>query len=452
LSRASPARLFRLFLFLTCVSAFAMGLVLLFFLRFETGDIYPAYSSYRSDPLGTRALYQSLHRMEEVSCSRNLQSLRRLQPGKGKALWILGIHPRDLRYREVETLRSLEGFMATGGRMVVALLPMRGPQKSWLSEEERTETRDKTTTEPESESKDNGDAEDLGEEGGTDQTEKAELREERRRAKIRRMIRKQYDIENRIASLKEQWGFDYNEGTLSDLKEDSEHRIEAFLQAEELNLDEWIPWHSSLSFRDLKEDWRVLYSLQDRPVLIERSFGKGSLVLVGDSYLFSNQAMRDDRHSELLSWLVGEAGEIIFDETCHGIHERPGMSNLARRYGLQTVPMVLIVLSLLFLWQNLCPLLPPLDDEARLLHKRMSQGRDQASGLVNLLRRSVPAADILKVCLREWRETLPCSEKPLQDKMERIEIIARREQGRDPRQRDPVSAYQEIQRVLKERK
>ena len=33
-------------------------------LRFESGDVYPVYSSLRSDPLGTRAFYDSLEDLE----------------------------------------------------------------------------------------------------------------------------------------------------------------------------------------------------------------------------------------------------------------------------------------------------------------------------------------------------------------------------------------------------
>ena len=47
---------FPLFLLLGCTAVFVFGLVRLFELRFEVGDVYPAYSSLRSDPLGAMAL------------------------------------------------------------------------------------------------------------------------------------------------------------------------------------------------------------------------------------------------------------------------------------------------------------------------------------------------------------------------------------------------------------
>ena len=39
----------------------------LFQLRFEQGDIYPAYSSLRADPLGTKVFYESLETLPGLS-------------------------------------------------------------------------------------------------------------------------------------------------------------------------------------------------------------------------------------------------------------------------------------------------------------------------------------------------------------------------------------------------
>ena len=44
---------FAVVLLLLILAGFGYGLNRLFSLRFESGDIYPAYSSFRTDPLGT---------------------------------------------------------------------------------------------------------------------------------------------------------------------------------------------------------------------------------------------------------------------------------------------------------------------------------------------------------------------------------------------------------------
>ena len=53
------------------LALFAAGLAHLFKLRFDVGDIYPEYSSLRSDPLGTMALYEGLERIPALSVRRD---------------------------------------------------------------------------------------------------------------------------------------------------------------------------------------------------------------------------------------------------------------------------------------------------------------------------------------------------------------------------------------------
>ena len=44
------------------VGAFLYGVARLYALRFEVGDVYAPYSTYRADPLGTGALYEASDR------------------------------------------------------------------------------------------------------------------------------------------------------------------------------------------------------------------------------------------------------------------------------------------------------------------------------------------------------------------------------------------------------
>ena len=57
---------FSLFLLAGCAAILTLGLIRLFKLRFEAGDVYPAYSSLRSDPLGTMAFYESLGKVPGI--------------------------------------------------------------------------------------------------------------------------------------------------------------------------------------------------------------------------------------------------------------------------------------------------------------------------------------------------------------------------------------------------
>ena len=50
----------------------------MFDLRFSTGEVYPYYSTLRSDPLGTKALYYSLQELPGLRVERNVRPLRYL--------------------------------------------------------------------------------------------------------------------------------------------------------------------------------------------------------------------------------------------------------------------------------------------------------------------------------------------------------------------------------------
>jgi len=86
-------RKYKLLLLLIIVAVFLAGIVKLFLLRFESGDIYPPYSSLRADPLGSRALYESYEVSGVFSVKRNYLSLNKLAGGKDTSIFFLGTPP-----------------------------------------------------------------------------------------------------------------------------------------------------------------------------------------------------------------------------------------------------------------------------------------------------------------------------------------------------------------------
>src|SRR5436189_6446428 len=85
-----------LLVLLVVLAGFTFGLVQLFNLRFESGDNYPPYSSLRADPLGSKALYESLGHL--MPARRHLQPLSRLGDGRDATLIWLGEDARKLRF------------------------------------------------------------------------------------------------------------------------------------------------------------------------------------------------------------------------------------------------------------------------------------------------------------------------------------------------------------------
>src|SRR5258706_15410219 len=108
-------RKFAAILLLLVLAGFCYGLNAIFKLRFESGDIYPPYSSFRTDPLGTKALYESFDHL--LSVERNFRPLLKAESGRDSVLFVLGVQPRQLRLVG-GVGKDFEDYATTGGRAV----------------------------------------------------------------------------------------------------------------------------------------------------------------------------------------------------------------------------------------------------------------------------------------------------------------------------------------------
>ncbi len=181
------------------------------------------------------------------------------------------------------------------------------------------------------------------------------------------------------------------------------------------------------------------------PVVIERSMGEGTIVLAGDSYFLSNEAMRQDRHPAFLGWLVGANHQIVFDETHLGVRENPGVGTLMRHYHLGGLIAGLLVLALLAIWKNASPLISLA--EAEPLTEQIIAGKDSFAGLVNLLRRNIAPRDLLPVCVEQWAKFLPHKADTWRERAAcALRLI---ENGSE---NDPVQKYREINLTVNETK
>jgi hypothetical protein len=135
-------------------------------------------------------------------------------------------------------------------------------------------------------------------------------------------------------------------------------------------------------------------------VLAERKLGLGSIVLVADSYYLSNEALQNDRQPALLAWTIGPHARITFDEAHLGVQTHPGVAALARRYGLGGAFFTLLLLAALYVWRQTALFVPPPEASSEL-----ALTYHPAAGLEALLRRSVPANELVAACTREWTPT-----------------------------------------------
>ena len=105
---------------------FVAGLIYLFLLRFETGDVYPPYSSLRSDPLGTMALCESLEKISGVEVRRDLRDANVLPEESATTYLHLAAEVGAWEWLPDSLFDELERFATRGGRFVITMRPVMG--------------------------------------------------------------------------------------------------------------------------------------------------------------------------------------------------------------------------------------------------------------------------------------------------------------------------------------
>jgi hypothetical protein len=115
------------------------ALVQLFDVSTRGGEIYPPYSSLRSDPMGTKVLHDSLAALPGYRVDRWFEPLRRFHPRDGDVVLMLGAR------KSTDLLADCAQWARAGARVVVAfatgeLAPKEEgwilvPDAEWLSNE-----------------------------------------------------------------------------------------------------------------------------------------------------------------------------------------------------------------------------------------------------------------------------------------------------------------------------
>ncbi len=386
---------------LLCISGllfFVFGLAQLLVARFERGGGFPEYSTLRTDPLGSKAFYEALQSLPHLTVTRNLQPWYRLSPSPSKTVFWLGEESLQLALLPPEVLDKLEAFIHEGNRLVITFSPREQPDADYLYNFYKA----------------------LEEE---DEDEK---------------------------SLGERWGFSMRHTSLQIVGTEEEETIyEPLTALGAEGYTEWneMEWYSGLFFIDLETVWTPILSVTTGPVLIERSWGKGSIVMATDSYFLSNEGVWDDPQSELLVWLVGLHSHIVFDEVHLGITERAGVMSLALKYRLHGVIVVLFLLAGLMLWRNAIAFMPAYDD-SRMSQFHPQSGRDSMTGFISLLKRAIRSNDLTFECWKAWSHSASLRKGISEEKYQQIESLVQQEQQKSPKERQPLKTYQAIQHIL----
>jgi hypothetical protein len=316
----------------------AAGLFQIFHIRLLAGDLYPAWSSRRSDPDGTRLLFDSLAATSRVVTVRQYKPLAQ-SPRRNATVLFLGYSPGSLVGASDAELAEFEQSARAGNRVVLAL-----NQRQWSTPpEQKTES-----------------------------------------------------------PLAKRWGVD-----LDRVPAKFEDEIELFFS----NTGKWD--------RDVIE--------KKRPVVIERAFGSGTIVLAANSAVFSNQSLALNRNSALLLRLIGPNARVVFDESHLGVQDTGSVLGLVHKYRLDGLLWGLLAVALIFVWSHAVGFPPP----APATGRAPTAGNDSRLGLAQLLRRQIPLSRVINVCFSEWQRTNTRTKLPP-----------------PASQPDPLEAYRHIQQEL----
>ena len=324
---------------LALAAAFTAGVLYLFGVEFAAGDIYPEYSSLRTDQQGTRLLYDSLARLPGIAVARNYLPLSSMVEN-GATVLLFGSTPQSVAENPIE-IQNLERIAKRGNRVVIALV---------------------LAPEPEA---------------------------------------------NRSV-LYRAWGI----------------RID------------WVTGRNGKLYFPEAKGWNVMRQTQGKPEIVQRAFGSGEVVLIAGSGYFTNEsAVIGEPFFERAVSAIGSNRRVVFDESHLGIAESGSVIGLARRFRLTGVLIGLAICAALFVWRSAASFPPPLERPASSLAGRTSQ-----SGLLTLLRKHVPAADLAQACWAEWLSTNRTKLPP--DRIQQAARVA--QQGRGA----PIEAIRDLNAIV----
>jgi hypothetical protein len=382
---------------------FAAALARIVSLRLGSGDIYPEYSSLRADPLGTKAFYESLERLQDRSVTRHLHPLNRIRGEKDQTVLLFGSNPSStLNYAVFE---QIERIARNGGRVVVAV----NATGSWKEDREEDRINKQKLPLPEKEKKEEGNEGEEEEDGPKIAGARAP-----------------------IIALIDPLRLEQEELTAERVTDDAE-------------LPEEITWYGRYCFKDLADEWETVLEVKGKPVVIEREIGLGRLVLCADSFPFSNEALAHDRSLQFLLWTIGPAEKIVFDESHLGVHHGNSIMLLLREFRLQGLFYGFLLVAGLWIWRSSVSFVPPYVDAGTA---EIVEGKTAREGVVHLLERNLPTDELPQVCLAEWRRSHPNLNSFDAARYAEAEAVVRRYSEQPRKERDPIQTYGEITKIL----
>lgn len=384
--------------FFVLTGLFCLLMTNLFLLRFKAGDIYPPYSSLRSDPLGTKALFIAMKKLDAVIVRRNFQPVRLLESTDKTCFFFMGVPTGKHHVISREEYNRIKQLIDKGNRLVIALRPVNPESFSRSSPEKEKQT-------------------------GTN-SEKQENN----------------DLEKKIDLFKAM-------GLTIRHEKSKPAPVSARPVFQPLPPGSTKPvfWPMTLWF-ETGPTWDPILSIGGKPVIIEKKWANGSVVMLADSYLFSNESLKKHDHSQILAWLPKDKNHIVFDEYHLGIRQQAGVSTLIRKYDLFGILGLIAIFMILFVWKNTTSLVPA-DDQHSMRPLPGDEGEHPVPGMVYLLRQHIHKSDLIGQCIAAWKNTFVKNNKASKKFSKRYEQInSPPEPGTG--KHDPVKEYIRICNML----
>jgi hypothetical protein len=447
--------------------------------RFTAGNVYPFYSSLRTDPLGTRALFESLDRLPFTTSLRSFTKLEKLEGTPGQTLMLLHVTPDAFSDGTQIDGEAVMKFAATGGRVVVTL---NGQTTNWdkvseAAERRRDENRQRRLderrkakgTKPADEKKKEAKKDDKSKTGKSRKDRDLDFDGFMRTPESLRSVlgvtfkQDNYEIQGKGGdpglALEPAPGLPLSQSALPKWHARTtmifeEGPAENPLPASDPDKDNDAPNAADSSKgketpkpgRSTKDKWTVFAAIEDGPVLAERRFSTGSVILSTDGYFVSNEALMKKPSPRFLAWLVGEAREVIFDETHLGTVEEPGIMTLVRKHHLHGMFVGGIILFALFVWRSSLSLVPANGDDED--SSRIVSGHGATAGLVSLLKRGISRGQVLTRCFETWEKTAPRRHASMQTRLGLARAILPPPNATRARSGALVSLYRQICETL----
>lgn len=377
----------------------AGGMLRLVWLRFEKGDSYPKYSTFRSDALGCRALYEALRSLSGLEVRRFIRPAETLSnPGQTTMFWLGAAAPfsswLNASYSDWRPPKRWLDFVHSGGHLV------------WSFRE-----------------------------AGSYAAVFSDSREADRAGNPGKDLEPGLGLQYRRAFGKEASG---------------KGRMARVLGGESLRVESLPRFGRGGFVVEADSEWTIVFEAGGVPTVVRRPWGEGFLTVLSDTYVLSNEALLEEPSPEFVRWLLMERREVWFDETHLGVRSQASMVALMRRYRLLPLYISLILIGLLIVWRSSASLLPKSnripEAEAFADPRHSTAGAVATGGISGLLRRHVPAQDLLPICAERWGRSMRRSSGGSLRFESEIQQIASEAQSRSI---SPVAAYRKASDLLR---